>query len=95
MSPSKPGYGSGAWLILLLLAAVAVPTACVLWFMSAAVRNERLAVREKLAEAYRPQLSAATAEIQTYWKAKAAALGDFEGETPAAPESAGFEEPPT
>ncbi len=47
--------GSGVWLVLfMLLAAVVVPTACVLWFMNAAVRNERLAVRQKLQDVLEP-----------------------------------------
>ena len=36
------------WVILLLAAAVILPTVCLLWFMNQAVRNERLAVRQKL-----------------------------------------------
>jgi len=50
----------GLWpLLLLLLAAALAPTACVLWFMLEAVRNERLAVRQKLGTVYRSQLQAA------------------------------------
>ena len=37
----------GYTLVLLLLLAVLVPSACLLWFMSQAVQNERLAVRRK------------------------------------------------
>jgi signal transduction histidine kinase len=40
------------WVILLLVAAVVVPTVCLLWFMNQAVRNERLAVRQKLIDMY-------------------------------------------
>lgn len=36
------------WVILLLAAAVILPTVCLLWFMNQAVKNERLAVRQKL-----------------------------------------------
>ncbi len=36
------------WVILLLAIAVILPTVCLLWFMVQAVRNERLAVRQKL-----------------------------------------------
>ena len=46
------GRPNGSWLMLLLLLAVLVPSVCLLWFMNQAVRNERLAVRQKLAEAY-------------------------------------------
>jgi len=37
---------------LLLAIAVILPTVCLLWFMSQAVKNERLAVRQKLIEVY-------------------------------------------
>ncbi|MHC4386564.1 MAG: histidine kinase dimerization/phospho-acceptor domain-containing protein, partial [Planctomycetota bacterium] len=40
------------WVILLLAAAVILPTVCLLWFMNQAVKNERLAVRTKLQNAY-------------------------------------------
>jgi signal transduction histidine kinase len=43
--------------MLLLLLAALVPSVCLLWFMNQAVRNERLAVRQKLAEAYRGNLA--------------------------------------
>ena len=41
------------WVILLLAAAVILPTVCLLWFMNQAVKNERLAVRQKLINVYR------------------------------------------
>ena len=44
---------SEAWPVVLLLLTVLVPAVCVLWFMGAAMRNERLAARQKLADAYR------------------------------------------
>lgn len=40
------------WVVLLLAAAVILPTVCLLWFMTTAVRNERLAVRQKLVDMY-------------------------------------------
>ncbi len=36
------------WVVFLLAIAVILPTVCLLWFMSQAVKNERLAVRQKL-----------------------------------------------
>jgi len=59
---------------LLLVVAVVVPTACVLWFMRAAVQNERLAVRQKLEDAYRPQLTSAASELGAHWEQTASAL---------------------
>ena len=75
----------GMWPVLfLLLIAVVVPTACVLWFMGEAVRNVRLAVRQKLADVYRPQLAAALEPVDAYWQEKAAALSDVPPDATAA-----------
>ncbi len=60
---------------MLLLSAVVVPAVCVLWFMGAAMRNERYAARERLADAYRAQLSGAQTMIARHWTA---AVGDLE-----------------
>ncbi|MCK4284323.1 MAG: GHKL domain-containing protein [Candidatus Brocadiae bacterium] len=69
------GSARGLWqLLLLLVVAVAVPTACVLWFMNQAVRNERLAVRQKLVQAYRPQLTATADKLASYWQRRMADL---------------------
>jgi signal transduction histidine kinase len=45
------------WVILLLAAAVILPTVCLLWFMNQAVKNERLATRTKLQNAYYSEIS--------------------------------------
>ncbi|HET6428591.1 MAG TPA: HAMP domain-containing sensor histidine kinase [Phycisphaerae bacterium] len=67
--------GGRLWPVLLALpVAVLVPTACVLWFMSAAMRNQNLAVRQQLTEAYRGRLLAAQKSLEELWAAKAAAL---------------------
>ena len=47
------------WVILLLAAAVILPTVCLLWFMNQAVINERLAVRSKLIDVYQKQYEVA------------------------------------
>lgn len=47
------------WVVSLLAAAVILPTVCLLWFMTAAVRNERLAMRQKLSEIYQKRLETA------------------------------------
>jgi len=60
--------------VVLLLLAVLVPAVCLLWFMGAAMRNERLAARQKLADAYRVQLSASQARLQQHWRETAAQL---------------------
>ncbi|HEY2828319.1 MAG TPA: HAMP domain-containing sensor histidine kinase [Pirellulales bacterium] len=43
--------------VLLLVVAVGAPTLCVLWFMNAAVENERLAVRQRLQDVYGSELT--------------------------------------
>lgn len=59
----------GLWSVLALLSVVVlVPTVCLLWFMSAAMQNERLAVREKLAEAYRAHLAGLEARLEMHWQ---------------------------
>src|SRR5205085_4148938 len=66
-----------------LLFAVVVPSACLLWFMSAAMRNERFAVRQKLTDVYRVQLSASQARLEQYWRETAAQLERLAATTPA------------
>ncbi len=40
------------WVVFLLAIAVILPTVCLLWFMTQAVKNERLAIRQKLIDSY-------------------------------------------
>ena len=58
------------WPAAALLALVLVPTVCVLWFMLEAVSNERLAVRQKLVDAYDTQLREAAEALEEHWQAK-------------------------
>ena len=63
------GTDRKVWAIWLALAlAVVAPTACVLWFMTQAMRNERLAVRQKLAEAYQGRLNDGQQALNRWWK---------------------------
>src|SRR5258708_1552542 len=59
---------NGIGLVLLLLLVVLVPSVCLLWFMNQAVQNERLAVRQKLMEAYRVHLALAQERLATFWR---------------------------
>ena len=61
-------------MLLILLLAVLVPTGCVLWFMTAAMRNERLAVRQRLREAYLRELHEARARVGDVCKRKLSEL---------------------
>ena len=51
------GYSRLRWVVLLLIIAVVLPTVCLLWFMTQAVKNERLAVRQKLIDVYSEKVS--------------------------------------
>jgi signal transduction histidine kinase len=60
--------------VLLLAAAVLLPTACVLWLIKDAVRNQRQVVGQKLTDAYLSQLSLTRERLDTEWSAKPADL---------------------
>src|SRR6185436_18106228 len=62
----RAGQDSDVWPVVLLLFAVLVPAVCLLWFMSAAMRNERFAARQKLEVAYRGQLASARARLEKH-----------------------------
>lgn len=53
---SRNPSGQLWWVILLLAIAVILPTVCLLWFMTSAVKNERLAVRQRLVNSYADSL---------------------------------------
>jgi signal transduction histidine kinase len=61
------GYGQMRWVILLLAIAVIVPTVCLLWFISQVVKNERLAVRQKLINFYQGQLAKTVEKTDDEW----------------------------
>jgi signal transduction histidine kinase len=60
------GQHSDVWPVALVLVAVLVPAVCLLWFMGAAMRNERFAARQTLADAYRVQLLASRDRVEGY-----------------------------
>ena len=66
MTTSKITIPRGYGVVSLLLLAVLVPSACLLWFMNQAVQNERLAVRQKLLEAYRGHLTLLQQRLEDY-----------------------------
>ena len=64
-----PGYLSAnhaTGLVLLLVLVVLLPSLCLLWFMNEAIQNERLAVRQKLVEAYRSHLALAQENLDSF-----------------------------
>lgn len=69
------GYNRELWpVLLLLLLAVLIPTACLLWFMNEAMRNQREAVAQKLAESDRAQVASIRERLEGYWERSIAAL---------------------
>jgi signal transduction histidine kinase len=69
MGRLRTGFASGQlrWVVLLLIVAVILPTVCLLWFMSEVVRNERLAIRQKLVTIYREQLTRTVKQVNDSW----------------------------
>lgn len=61
------GYNQLRWVVLLLAVAVILPTVCLLWFMTQVVRNERLAVKQKLSDAYRQQVEIISRKFNDIW----------------------------
>lgn len=58
------------WVVLLLAVAVILPTVCLLWFMNQAVKNEHLAVKQKLTDAFNQQLEIIRRRIDDLWTAQ-------------------------
>ncbi len=65
------------WVVLLLAAAVVLPTVSLLWFMSRIVANERLVVREKLASLYQDKLLDAAAKTEALCADRIKALDEI------------------
>ncbi len=63
--------------MVLLLFAVLVPAVCLVWFMGAAMRNERFAARQRLSDVYRVQLAASQMRLEEYWNRTVAELEKF------------------
>ncbi|MDH7598526.1 MAG: hypothetical protein QHH07_02670 [Sedimentisphaerales bacterium] len=67
------------------LVVVTLPTVCLLWFMQQAVRNERLAVKQRLIELYGQTAARARSEMEQYWVGLSERLShDLPEEGPAA-----------
>ncbi|MCF7981958.1 MAG: HAMP domain-containing histidine kinase [Pseudomonadales bacterium] len=71
MKQHEPQYtdaGQMRLLIVILSAAVLLPSACLLWFMTEAVRNERLATRQKLIDTYQQRMEELNAIVEDRWQ---------------------------
>jgi len=73
---------SDVWPVVLVLFAVLAPAVCLLWFMAAAMRNERFAARQKLADVYRGQLSSSQARLEQHWRQTVTELERFSRTSP-------------
>lgn len=73
----RTGQDNDAWPVILLVVAVLVPALGLVWFMSAAMQNERWAARQKLIDAYRGQLEAAQVRWQEAWQSKTREVDDW------------------
>jgi signal transduction histidine kinase len=63
------GQDLRAWpMLALLLAVVMVGIGCVLWFMNEAMRNEGVAARERLTDAYRGHLALVQRQAEERWQ---------------------------
>jgi len=69
------GQNQLRWVVLLLAIAVILPTVCLLWFMNQAVRNERLAVRQKLTDVYQQRLNRLSRRADGLWSDRINSLG--------------------
>jgi signal transduction histidine kinase len=69
------GQNQLRWVVLLLAIAVILPTVCLLWFMSHAVRNERLAVKQKLTDAYQQRLDRLSQRLDNLWSDRINSVG--------------------
>ena len=64
------GHNQLWWVVLLLAIAVILPTICLLWFMSQAVKNERLAVKQKLTDIYEQRLDTLGKNVDDLWSGR-------------------------
>ena len=79
----KPnGHQSPAPLLAALVLVALVPAVGVLWFMSVAMRNERLAVQERLTAVYANHLAALQPRVTAWVKERQAALQAADGKAP-------------
>ncbi len=68
------------WLLTLV---VLLPTACVLWFMTQVMQNERLAVQQKLVDFYQGQLAVLGDQLDEDWAQRAEKLAELAQTVPA------------
>jgi len=60
-----------------------VPAVCVLWFMTLAMRNERLAVQDRLTDVYLTHVASLQRQLTAFWQGRQAALSSAGKGSPA------------
>jgi signal transduction histidine kinase len=79
----EAGDDRGFWVMMcLLLLAVLLPTACLLYFINEAVNGQRTLARQELGEAYQGQLRLVSTQINSFWEQRARDLDNSEAESP-------------
>jgi signal transduction histidine kinase len=68
------GNHSAATTFAALVLVALVPAACVLWFMTVAMRNERLAVQGRLTDVYLTHVASLQRQLTAFWQGRQAAL---------------------
>ena len=66
--------GQLRWVILLLAIAVILPTVCLLWFMTEAVENVRMAARQILIDEYGQRVGGLGKSVDKVWRQRAGVL---------------------
>jgi signal transduction histidine kinase len=70
----KSGDDQLWWVVSLLSIAVILPTVCLLWFMIQAVKNDRLAVKQKLINVYEQRFRMLSDSVDDLWSARIASV---------------------
>ena len=80
---SAGDHSTATTLAALVLVAL-VPAVCVLWFMTLAMRNERLAVQDRLTDVYLTHVASLQRQLTAFWQGRQAALSSVGKDSPAA-----------
>ncbi len=79
---SAGNHSTATTLAALVLVAL-VPAVCVLWFMTLAMRNERLAVQDRLTDVYLTHAASLRGQLTAFWHGRQAALASVGKGSPA------------
>ena len=76
------GNHSTATTFAALVLVALVPAVCVLWFMTLAMRNERLAVQDRLTDVYLTHVASLQRQLTAFWQGRQAALSSVGKDSP-------------